>query len=133
MNTTEDQKIKELLAKYAKSIDEASTTLAAEVWSQSSEVSFIHPRGNEHGWEEIKNFWVQAMGETFSERKIDIFDVTINVYDRTAVAVFNWHFAATFRKDGSPWEAYGRETDVFCKNDQNEWAMVHGHYSRKPE
>lgn len=56
MHITEEQKIEELLAKYAKSIDEASTTLAAEVWSQSSEVSFIHPRGNEHGWEEIKNF-----------------------------------------------------------------------------
>src|SRR5213596_3179759 len=42
--------IRNLIEKYAKSIDGADTALAAEVWLDSPEVSFIHPLGHEHGF-----------------------------------------------------------------------------------
>src|SRR5690242_5081669 len=47
---TDVKVIKDLIAKYAKSVDDADTTLAAKVWSNSADVSFIHPRGHERGW-----------------------------------------------------------------------------------
>ncbi len=48
------QHIERLLAKYMKSVESADTALAAEVWSQSADVSFIHPLGHEHGFSQIK-------------------------------------------------------------------------------
>jgi len=38
---------------YLRSIDLADIELAATVWDTTSQVSFIHPRGYERGWEEI--------------------------------------------------------------------------------
>src|SRR6266404_7512415 len=46
--------IRQLVAKYARSVDEADITLAAQVWLDSPEVSFIHPLGHEHGFDQIK-------------------------------------------------------------------------------
>src|SRR5260370_16255575 len=59
--------IRSLIEKYAKSVDDADTTLAAQVWWNSPEVSFIHPLGHEHGFEQIKqNVYTRLMGKTFS-------------------------------------------------------------------
>src|SRR6202165_989979 len=44
--------IRSLIEKYAKSVDDADTTLAAQVWLNSPDVSFIHPLGHEHGFEQ---------------------------------------------------------------------------------
>jgi hypothetical protein len=53
------------------SVDGADTALASEVWSRSPDVSFIHPRGHDRGWEEVKrNVHEKLMGATFSERKL---------------------------------------------------------------
>ena len=50
--------IRSLVAKYAQSIDEASTALASDIWLNSPNVSFIQPRGHQVGWEAIhENFY----------------------------------------------------------------------------
>src|SRR5208337_4791325 len=46
--------IRALIARYTKSIDDADTALGSEIWSDSPDDSFIHPRGEAHGWDEIK-------------------------------------------------------------------------------
>ena len=51
---TEIRQIKALIDKYAESVSKADTGLASELWSTNSEVSFIHPNGYEHGWEQVK-------------------------------------------------------------------------------
>jgi len=57
------QEIQTIIEKYAKSIDAADTILAAEIWSQSQDVSFIHPRGHEHGFDQVKqDVYVQMTG-----------------------------------------------------------------------
>jgi hypothetical protein len=67
------QEIEQLIAKYARSVDAADLTLAAEVWSQSPDVSFIHPLGHEHGFSQIRqNVYIREMGDMFSERKLSI-------------------------------------------------------------
>ncbi len=125
-------RIKNLIAKYAKSVDDADTTLGAEIWSDSPDVSFVHPLGHEHGFEQIKqNVYKRLMGETFSERKLNIHDVSVRVYGDAAWADFYWDFAARFRKDGSTLATHGRETQIYRK-EQGDWRLVHVHYSGMP-
>jgi len=124
--------IRSLIDKYAKSIDAADTTLAAEVWLDSPDVSFIHPLGHEHGFEQIKqNVYQHLMGETFSERKLSVHDVSIHTYGNSAWTEFYWDFAAKFRKDGPPLATHGRETQLYQKI-QDRWRLVHVHYSGMP-
>src|SRR6202035_2622046 len=53
--------IKRLIAKYAEAVDRADTNLASQVWSNSADISFIHPVGHEYGWEEVKRFYTNTM------------------------------------------------------------------------
>jgi len=124
--------IKNLIAKYVQAVDNADTVLAAQVWSDSPDVSFIHPSGHEHGFEQIKeDVYKRLMGETFSERKLSVRDVSVSVSGDCAFAEFYWDFAAKFRKDGSPLATHGRETQVYRK-EQGAWRLVHVHYSPSP-
>jgi ketosteroid isomerase-like protein len=127
-----DAGIRTLIAKYAKSIDEADTSLASQVWSNSIEVSFIHPLGHEHNLKQIKqNIYRHLMGGTFSERKLIPRDISIHVYGNSAWAEFYWDFTAKLRKDGTFITTHGRETQVYRK-EQGAWRLVHVHYSGMP-
>jgi ketosteroid isomerase-like protein len=130
--STDIPDIRSLIEKYAKSVDGADTNLAAQVWLDSPDVSFIHPLGYEHGFEQIKqNVYTRLMGETFSERKLSVHDVSIHVFGDAARAEFYWDFAAKFRKDGSPLTTHGRETQLY-QREQGRWRLVHVHYSGMP-
>jgi ketosteroid isomerase-like protein len=121
-----------IIAKYAKSVDDADTTLASEIWWDSPEVSFIHPLGHEHGFEQIKeNVYKRLMGDTFSERKLTPRDITIHVFGDAAWAEFYWDFTAKFRKDGRSITTDGRETQIYHKM-QGRWRIIHVHYSGMP-
>src|SRR5260370_34745858 len=103
--------IRSLIEKYAKSVDGADTNLAAQVWLDSPDVSFIHPLGHEHGFEQIKqNVYTRLMGETFSERKLSVHDVSIHVFGDAARAEFYWDFAPKFSKNDPPLTTPTRET-----------------------
>jgi ketosteroid isomerase-like protein len=131
INSDADQ-IRSTIAKYAESIDGADTNLASQIWSDSLEVSFIHPLGHEHGLAQIEqNVYKRLMGETFSERKLTPRDISVHVYGDAAWAEFYWDFAAKFRKDGSPITTHGRETQIYRKQ-QGAWRLVHVHYSGMP-
>jgi ketosteroid isomerase-like protein len=124
--------IRSLISTYAKSVDSADTTLASMIWASTPEVSFIHPRGHERGWDAIKNrFYEQTMGKPFSERKLIIKNLVIHSYGDIAWAEFYWDFEAKFRKDGSQLVTHGRETQVYHK-DKDVWRIVHVHYSGMP-
>jgi hypothetical protein len=59
--------IRQLVASYAKYIDNADVSLASQIWLDSPDVSFIHPLGHEHGFEQIKqNVYEHLMGDTFA-------------------------------------------------------------------
>jgi ketosteroid isomerase-like protein len=129
---SDEQEIRQLVAKYAKSIDDADTIIAARVWLDSPDVSFIHPLGHEHGFDQImQNVYKHLMGDTFSERKLSPRDITVHVYSDSAWAEFYWDFNAKFRKDGSPVATHGRETQVYWKT-KDGWRLVHVHYSGMP-
>lgn len=61
---TGSDEIRDMVAKYANSINEADTSVASQVWLDSLDVSFIHPLGHEHGFDQIKqNVYGRLMGE----------------------------------------------------------------------
>jgi ketosteroid isomerase-like protein len=121
-----------IIARYAQSIDAADTTMASQLWWDSPEVSFIHPLGHEHGFDQVKqNVYKRLMGETFSERKLTPRDITIHVYGDAAWSEFYWDFNAQFRKDGRPIATHGRETQIYRKI-QGTWRIIHVHYSGMP-
>jgi len=129
---TDAGQIKLLITKYAQSVDAADTSLAAEVWLDSPDVTFIHPLGHEHGFEQIKaNVYTRLMGGMFSERKLSPRDISVHVHGDSAWAEFYWDFAAKRRADGSPITTHGRETQVYWK-EQGRWRLVHVHYSGMP-
>jgi ketosteroid isomerase-like protein len=129
---TDENGIRQMIAKYAKSIDEADTTLASQVWLDSPDVSFIHPLGHEHGFDQIKqNVYRHLMGDIFSERSLSTHDISVHVYGDAAWAEFYWDFAAKLRKDGSPVITHGRESQVYRRTPQG-WRLVHVHYSGMP-
>lgn len=124
--------IRELIGKYTRSVDAADVKLAAEVWLDSPGVTFIHPQGHEHGFEQIKqDIYQHLMGEVFSERKLTAHDISVDVRGDTAVAEFYWDFAAKLRKDGTPVTTHGRETQIYQRVD-GRWRLVHAHYSGMP-
>jgi ketosteroid isomerase-like protein len=121
--------IRGIIAKYAKAVDDADTNLASQIWSHSADVSFVYPLGREKGIEQIlRNIYEQAMGDTFSERELNIHDVSIHVYGEAAWAEFDWDFAAKLKKDGSPVATHGMETQIYRKEARG-WRLVHVHYS----
>lgn len=126
------EEINRLIAKYAKSVSEADTNLASQIWWNSPEASFIHPLGHEHGFQQIKeNVYQKLMGGMFSERNLSFHDVAVQVLGDAAVAEFYWDFTAKLRKDGSPVTTHGRETQVYRRMPDG-WRLVHVHYSGMP-
>ena len=119
--------IRQQITKYTAALDAADIDLASQVWRNSLEVSFIHPAGHAHGWEEVKGIY-QFFGSAFSERKLTARDVSVHVNGDTAWAEFYWHFVAKQSKDGSAVHTDGRETQIYNKVG-NGWQLVHVHYS----
>ncbi|MBV9266759.1 MAG: nuclear transport factor 2 family protein [Acidobacteriaceae bacterium] len=132
-NSDDDQKLRSLIQTYADSIDRADTAVADQIWSNSSEATFIHPLGEEHGRAQIEeDVYRRLMGDTFSERKLVPKDVSVHVYADTAWSEFNWDFFARMRKDGSPFHSQGRETQIYHR-EKGKWRIVHVHYSGVPD
>lgn len=130
--------VAELLAmveKYCESVDRADDGAYAEaVWLTTPNATFIHPRGHERGWDEVKrNFYGATMNDNFSKRKLKVVgDVQAYVYGDTAVLEFDWDFVATMRDDGSQKNTKGRETQVFVNIPGEGWKLAHVHYSGPP-
>ena len=119
--------IRQQIAKYTAALDAADIDLASQVWRTSPEVSFIHPAGHAHGWEEVQGIY-KFFGSSFDERKLTTRDISVQVNGETAWAEFYWHFAAKQKKDGSVVQTDGRETQIYEKAG-NRWQLVHVHYS----
>jgi ketosteroid isomerase-like protein len=131
-STPESEQIKQKVSEYARSVDAADARLAARIWLDSPDVSFIHPLGHEHGFKQIQqNVYQHLMGETFSQRKLSPRDISVHIYRDTAWVEFYWDFVATLKKNDSSITTHGRETQVYWKMEDG-WRLVHVHYSGMP-
>ncbi len=126
------RQIRALIDKYAEAATRADTSLAAEIWSTDGDVTLIHPKGYEHGWEQVRtNVYEQLMGAALTERKLTVHDVAVHVQGEMAWAEFQWDFSAVRRSDGAPVRTRGRETQIYRKTGHG-WRIVHVHYSGVP-
>jgi len=117
---------------YMRAVDAADPNLAATIWLNSPDVSFISPVGHDRGWDQIAgDIYVKLMGQTFSKRHLTaVAEPVIHVYNGdAAVAEFDWDFVATMRKDGSVVHTTGRESQFYVKFPDKGWRLVHVHYS----
>jgi ketosteroid isomerase-like protein len=122
-----EKEIREQVGRYTAALDAADTNLASQVWDTAPDVSFIHPGGHAHGWEEVKGIY-EFFGSAFSDRKLVARDIAVHVNGNTAWVEFYWHFTAKQVKDGAHVETDGRESQVYRKTTAG-WRMAHGHYS----
>lgn len=124
-----NDEIQKLLNNYVVAVNTLDLELGSEIWSQNADISFIHPRGHQKGWEDIKSsFYLGTMGN-FSKRTLRLKNISIRILnDETAWADFYWDFDAVFKHDGSSLKSQGRETQIFRKEKAG-WKIVHVHYS----
>lgn len=122
-----------LLENYATSINNGDLDLADKLFLQNKNTSFIHPRGHEVGFDNVKEvFYVKTMINRFSKRDLRIHNIKINLLtDNTAVVEFYWDFYATFREDNTDIITNGRESQTLIKVN-NKWKIAHVHYSNMP-
>jgi ketosteroid isomerase-like protein len=124
-----------VIAAYARSGDALDIPLAETFWLTTDEASFIHPRGHQHGWDEIRqHFYLDTLGARFTARHLVPRDAAIHVLwadGDAAWAEFEWDFYATRRDDVSAVRTAGRESQLFWRID-GAWRLVHVHYSGRP-
>ena len=126
-------KINKLLENYVKSVNECDTELARTFWDNEDNVSYIHPNGYEHSFEEVKeHFYLGTMGRLFSKRDLQPKDLKVKIYGDTAFLEFRWFFYAITKETQEPFHSKGRETQFLVLRD-NEWKINNIHYSQEPE
>jgi ketosteroid isomerase-like protein len=129
------KEIRKLLERYVRAVDTVDLNLLSQIWSRSSESSFIYPLGAEHGFDAIKqHVFQEVMGGMFTARDLQPQSVTVRVNGKAAWSEFHWIFHATMRRDGSAVTTRGVETQIYRK-EAGRWRLVHVHYSedRKAE
>ena len=131
MNLKHD-KAENVISDYIESIIRCDYELARSIWKAGDDVSFIHRRGHEKGWDEIEqNFYRMTMDEMFSSRLLKTVGAPdIRYYgENTAVVEFYWDFVATFRDSGDELHTTGRESQVLLKGPDGNWKIPQVHYS----
>jgi hypothetical protein len=119
-----------LVSLYVRSIDEADTTLASEVWSHTAEISFIGPTETEYGWNGVKKIY-QRFRDNFSTRKLTFSNLKYYYSNDISWLTYYWIFDATSGNNNTPVQTKGRETQIWRKLN-HEWRLVHVHYSGMP-
>ena len=131
-DATDESAIREQIARYVRSVNDADTVLAGTVWDTTEAVSFMHPRGHDHGWEEIcSRFYQSGMAARFTARTLTLHDLSVNVLGDSAWIECYWAFEAD-KVGGGIVRTKGRETQVFWRR-AGEWRLMHIHYSALPE
>ena len=127
--TTDRKAIRQLVERYVQAVDTVDLSLLSQIWSHSSDASFIYPLGEEHGFEAIaQHVFQNVMGGMFSARDLQTRGVTVHVNGNAPWSEFHWVFHATVRKDGSAVSTRGVETQIYRK-EAGRWRLVHVHYS----
>ncbi len=119
-----------LVGLYVRSINEADTTLASEVWSPTAEISFMSPAETEYGWNGVKKIYLRFR-DNFSTRKLTFNNLRYYYSNDISWLTFYWIFDATSGIDKTPVRTKGRETQIWRKIN-HEWRLVHVHYSGMP-
>lgn len=121
--------IERLIDRYVETINQCDTALVNNIWSHDAKVSFIGPSGYYSTYKEIRDSLVTGLFSTyFIERNLQKDELKISVNGNAAWSEFSWTFNAK-RTDGSAHRTRGRETQIFEKDNDGMWRLIHIHYS----
>ena len=125
------EELTRLVETYTSTVATLDMEKIQPIWSTSDTTSFIHPRGHQVGWENIRQFfYMETMGR-LAKRELTYHNLNIRLIDaNSALGDFYWDFEATM-KDGTEITSAGRETQIWQKID-GMWKIVHVHYSGMP-
>jgi hypothetical protein len=70
----------EKLATYLRSVEHADAELASTLWATSPEVSFIHPRGHERGWEQVGVFCISPQKGAIQDHAANAASAPIRIW-----------------------------------------------------
>lgn len=135
LNKTEKEKILSMVELYCQSaIHAEDLSIAEKVWAQTPDVTFIHPRGHEKGWEEVKqNFYINTMVGNCDNRHLQVIGTPhVVFYGDTAVVEFYWEFSTVFKHNQIAVTTTGRESQVYAKIPELGWRLLQVHYSGEP-
>lgn len=126
---TNEQAVRRIIGKYVESINRCDTALFRRIWAESNEVSFIAPSGYYISYQEIKDsLLIGIFEQKFKSRNLQKEHLKIHINERNAWAEFFWTFNA-IKKDGTLHDTKGHETQIFKKDNDGLWKLVHIHYS----
>lgn len=121
--------IEKVIDLYCESINTCDTTICSRIWSHADNVSFIAPSGYYQSYEDIRDSLVTGLfGRHFTERRLMKEHLKISINGNNAWSEFRWQFNAT-RNDGTAHNTKGNETQIFEKDNDGQWRLVHIHYS----
>ncbi|MFR9620423.1 MAG: nuclear transport factor 2 family protein [Rikenellaceae bacterium] len=115
---------------YFDMISTLDMNIAKGLWAINDNVSFINPAKHLVGYDVI----MESLTKMFSQltyRKLSSLNEVINIYGNSANVQLYWLFESTTAA-GVSQQGRGRESLIFEKID-DEWRLVHVHYSRMPQ
>jgi len=118
--------------RYVYSVNALDFAAVRNLWVDSPDISFIHPKGYEIGMEAIiSRFYLETMGQ-FVKRELKPKEIAVTLYTNCAVAAFCWDFHAVRADDGRAVETHGTESQIYIFSSDNAWKLAHIHYSLLP-
>ena len=124
--------VKAMVEKYGQSIINADSILAYSLFDHIAKVSFIHSRGDEHGWEDISRNIYKFLGDTYSTRKLTIDYENYWILECAARVELHYTFDGTLKKDNSNVQIKYRETQLW-RREGDEWKLAEVHDSNMPD
>lgn len=126
-----EQGVRNLVERYRTTVESLNQEAIQEIWMKTDQVTFIHPRGHERGWDSVwSQFYLGTMG-LFSKRTLQVRDVQVFLHDSLAHVEFYWDFRGTFQEGGAPLSTNGRESQTLLLTEAG-WQIAHVHYSGMP-
>lgn len=123
--------IRAVIERYRASVETLDPAIIDTLWLHNEQVTFIHPRGHERGWNGVwRQFYQGTMG-LFSQRKFDVRDVQVFQHGSVAYVEFYWDFVATLKTGGEPLHTEGRENQLLVRTPSG-WRISNVHYSGMP-
>lgn len=126
---SDEQAVEQLVDRYLTSINTCDTTVVSEIWSHDGDASFVAPSGYYPSYEAIRDSLVVGLfGKNFTQRNLRKLNLKLRLFDNSAWGEFSWKFDA-IRLDGSEHHTRGMETQIYKKDSNGKWRLVHVHYS----
>ena len=72
--------VEEFVNLYRKTLNDANLPLAESIWQPGPKTSMVHPRGEDVGWENIRqHFYIDRLQNLYTERNFEFHDLDIEV------------------------------------------------------